>query len=197
MSAFQTTRSLARLAAVVTASLVACGGQSTPSGSGGGTSTASGKPLSASFSASQVSAALANCNLPHGPAVIPTDQTREAQLAVGAWAACPDPSTPAPASLLVPGIVLFPPGSDDSGQWMRLETNASGGLSTVVGVQNQGQWFAPNAVDVDVETVGGGPGGAGGGTTSFETNPRRMYIVTDQTDCPDCAALELWLVPLQ
>jgi hypothetical protein len=170
------------------ACVAGCGGRSTFTPNGGNTGQDTGG--STSYSPSQVSAALASCDLAHGPAVSTSSQSQEGQLMVGSWAACPDDgSTRSP--MFDPGIVF-----ESGGHWIHLATDETDHLSPVAGVVSEGQWFAQNAHEAAVENAGGD--GCFAGFVSFETSPRRMYVVVKPGECPgsDGSALSQWLVPL-
>jgi len=165
------------------------------------------------FSASQVQAALAECDAPHGPPVSVTDGNDEAALLAGAWVVCP--GGPNVDTVFSPGMILTP-----GGVWTRLDSDGDGGLVASQGLQDQGQWAAfceastgiPNdqscvfagAPDVDVKISAASRDlstvGCYGGPISFESSPRRMYVV----DFPalycdvhwDGGTFDLWLVPL-
>ena len=165
------------------------------------------------FSAAQVQAALANCDSPHGPAVQVTDSNDERALLAGAWVLCPGGSD-IPA-VFSPGMILAP-----GGAWTRLVSDGSGGLVATTGVQNQGVWLAfceassditsdqrcifgdSSDVNVRINAVGddGSPFTCFGGPMSFESSPRRMFVVESALYCPpgswDSGTFDLWLVPL-
>ncbi|HEX8791047.1 MAG TPA: hypothetical protein VF765_08835 [Polyangiaceae bacterium] len=165
------------------------------------------------FTASQVQAALAHCDDPHGPAVDVTDGNDEEALLVGAWVLCPGgPQVP---TVFSPGMILTP-----GGAWRRLAWDADGKLVAPQGVQDQGQWRAGCEASSDIANdqpcVYGGTSdvtvgiqaasrdtstpGCYGGAISFESSPRRMYVV----DFPalycdvnwDGGTFDVWLVPL-
>jgi hypothetical protein len=190
--------------------LAACGGKAlTPDAAARGT-PADGQfqtPVTAtSFTASQVNAALASCSAPHGPAVNTSSESQEQQLIVGAWVACPPSPASADGSMFLPGIVFQPvaqtgqtDGGGSSGRWIGLESDPAGGLAAATGVQTQGEWWPQNASDVAVVTEGGDSEARAcfAGPVSFETSPRRMYVVSDPTMCPSGgASYGLWLVAL-
>jgi hypothetical protein len=203
--------------------LAACGGQKLDVGSrspapgnaggSGGFQTAgdaggagTGITIPPSFTSSQVNAALANCTQPHGQAVVSSSQSQEAQLIAGAWVACPTQSRGTNAvPMFLPGIAFQPEqqtgpvdASGPAGQWSRLEKDSSGGMSATTGTENQGTWFAQNESEAAVLTNAGDSTGCFAGPVSFETSPRRMYLVADPTMCPgSTASFDLWMVPLE
>ncbi len=192
--------------------LAACGGHALDVGSNGagahagntGNNAGTEASVPTSFTASQVSAALANCTRPHGPAVSSTSESQEEQLVAGAWVACP-PQASNVAPMFLPGIAFQPEqqvgpvdASGPEGQWSRLEMSSSGGMSAAVGLENQGQWFAQNASAAAVLTDAGDANGCFAGAVGFETSPRRMYLVADPTQCPGAtASFDLWMVPIE
>jgi hypothetical protein len=161
-----------------------------------------------------VQAAHAQCNHPHGPAVQVTTGGDFQQLHPGAWVLCPG----APADV----VTVFSPGAifGSGGDWTRLGGDASGGLTSTQGVQNQGHWYAyceastgiPNSqpcvfggeedVHVRIQAVSQGTGtdACYGGPITFESSPRRMYVVDyPPLYCDQRTTLGtfyLWLVPL-
>ncbi len=178
------------------------------------------------FSASQVQAALAlTANDAHGSPVNVSDGNDEAALLVGAWVLCPTEADGGDdggdgganvQTVFSPGMILAP-----GGAWTRLASDGHGGLVAARGVQNQGQWQAgceassditnscalqsrrhvgrhrrhSGAASRDMSTLG-----CYGGAMSFESSPRRMYVVDSPADTcdvnSDAGTFDLWLVPL-
>jgi hypothetical protein len=207
--------------------LAACGGSDLVDDNDGGASGEGGAVLAqledaglydpgagaSAFSAGAVQAALATCTEPHGPPVAITDGNDESALAAGAWVLCPGgPSTP---SVFSPGMILAP-----GGAWTQLMSDGDGGLVAVHGLQTQGTWAAfceastgiPNdqscvfndeadvniviqadSQDVSTDACYGGP-------VTFESSPRRMYVVDFPALYCDgnstIPTFDLWLVPL-
>jgi len=168
------------------------------------------------FSASQVQAALAHCNDPHGPPVNVSDGNDEEALLVGAWALCPEGDAgPGVQTVFSPGMILAP-----GSAWTRLASDGDGGLVASRGLQNQGQWQAGCEASSDITNsqpcIFGGTSdvtvgiqaasrdtsalGCYGGPISFESSPRRMYVVdSPAVSCDvnwDGGTFDLWLVPL-
>jgi hypothetical protein len=169
------------------------------------------------FSASQVQAALAHCNNPHGPPVNVTDGNDEEALLVGAWALCPPDGDAGPGvqTVFSPGMILAP-----GGAWTRLASDGHGGLVAARGLQNQGHWNAGCETSSDITNsqpcISGGTSNVVvgiqadskdtsaaacyGGPISFESSPRRMYVVDfPAVSCDvnwDGGTFDLWLVPL-
>ncbi len=225
---------VSRLAHVLAAlALVACGGHAAvTSTSDGGSSLDAAHPIitieggdydpggdAGVFSAPQVQAALAQCNLPHGPAVSVSSADDEQALLTGAWVLCPPGDAGADAGAVV---TVFSPGMRLSadGTWTRFLSDGDGGLTLGAGVQNQGQWSAfceasssiPNSqpcifggqsdVDVSIHSTSQDTSTVGcfGGPISFESTPRRMFVVDDpQLYCDVNSSLgtfDLWMVGL-
>lgn len=165
------------------------------------------------FSSTRVAAALAQCNLPHGPPVTVSTGNDVVAQATGAWLLCPTESS-AIAALLSPGLVL---GSE--GQWYRLVDDGNGGLTAAMGVQGQGPWSAfceasssitnsqtcifsglPD-IYLRIETLGNdsSPSGCLVAPAAFESSPRRMFMVDQQDlycDANSTGTYDFWLVPL-
>jgi hypothetical protein len=168
------------------------------------------------FTAAQVQSALANCDLPHGPAVTINDSDDVKTRVVGTWLLCPASAAGEPQTMFAPGIQFEPDGSFEV-----LAPTADGGLQTAVGVLNQGQWSTFCEVSstitgtdscpgigyygplVRIQVVAGdeSPAGCFVGPVSFESSPTRAYVV----DWPQeyCTAsytgdpFNFWLVPLR
>jgi hypothetical protein len=202
--------------------LVACGGRvfvdDAPDGGGSDTEGGAGHEAGdagkaaeagtdGSFTASQVQAALAQCNLPHGLSVAVPSVASEDGLLAGAWLLCG--SGPV-ATVFSPGIVLSP-----GGAFARLASTSDGGLAAASGLDNQGTWTAsceesssisgtqpcPGVVvSIRGSTDDVGPEACFGGPINFESSPTRMYAVDDPSEWCDVSStlgtFDLWLVPL-
>jgi hypothetical protein len=183
------------------------GTSGTPAGTGGSGPT--------SFTAAQVQSALANCDLPHGPAVTINNSDDVKARVIGAWLLCPASAGGEPHTMFAPGIQFEP-----DGRFEVLTPTADGGLQTGVGVLSQGQWstFCEYSSDITgaeacpgvgydgpllaIQVVGGdeSPAGCFVGPLAFETSPSRAFVV----DFPQgyCTvsytgdAFDFWLVPL-
>lgn len=178
-------------------------------GQGGGGSGSDGAPEPASFTTTQVQAALAQCNLAHGPASSVSTQAVATQRIIGAWFLCT--SHMFPDTMFYPGIELA-----QDGTWVRLDYDASGGLTRGAGVQEQGTWNltceASSPYPVDRTCPGQGspielqltaasgdtdPGSCSGGILSFEDSPRRAHMADYPCDASyDGGVIDVWLVPL-
>jgi hypothetical protein len=202
-----------RLVWIAFPALVACGARTTldvfegsqlSAGAGGG-----GNEPAGSFDASQVAAAQAACSAGQfGSMDSNLTQNDVKGLAAGSWFLCTMSSSPdAAGTLFSPGITLTP-----DGHFHRLNWDSSGGLVQGMGARNEGTWsvecqvtssFPENkpcpvgGIDIRMVTEGGGtdPANCAGGQIFFESGPRRMNILNDQTFCNDDAQVD-WLVSL-
>lgn len=101
-----------------------------------------------------------------------------------------------------------------NGAFQTLASNADGGLDPEPGVRSQGTWTTGCDVSsgpsdpcsnivVQVHTAAGdqNPSGCFGGAISFETSPRRMYVLDSPKEWCSAASdvddFDMWLVPLQ
>jgi hypothetical protein len=201
------------------------GGTSGTTGTaGGGSSGSDGGPASTGtggsgptrFTAAQVQSALANCDLPHGPAVTINNSDDVKARVAGTWLLCPASAVGEPHTMFAPGIQFEP-----DGRFEVLAPTADGGLQTNVGVLSQGQWSTFCEISstitgadscpgigyygplVRIQVVAGdeSPAGCFVGPVSFESSPTRAYVV----DWPQeyCSAsytgdpFSFWLVPLR
>jgi hypothetical protein len=153
--------------------------------------------MGSSFSAAQLQAALATCDLPHGPAVATATEAEVNAQIVGAWLPCP-PGDPG-GSVYSPGLIL-----SANGQWTRLISDGDGGLVAGMGVQNQGQWSEPSedvcgcvspyAPPVQLNVNDSSGSSCSETMASFELSPRRMYVIDHA--CDSDGTTNVWLVPL-
>ncbi len=186
------------------------GSSSGASGSGGGGGPVDTGPTR--FTSAQVQAALARCDLPHGPAVSVSTADEESANLLGAWLLCPVSADAGAMTMLRPGILL-----GSYGSFHTLAADGDGGLEAGTGVTSQGTWSASCSVSSDItsadpcpgagdivvslHTVAGDTSTAGcfGGPISFETSPRRMFALdSPQEWCTiqGPADFGLWLVAL-
>src|SRR5262249_35839039 len=107
----------------------------------GAGSDALGAPTT--FSSADVQAALAQCDLPHGPVIAPATYGEMRALMLGAWIDCP----PSPDTVYAPALVFVADGT-----WQRYLSDGSGGLMLGFGVQNQGRYTFPFS---DISTTNG------------------------------------------
>jgi hypothetical protein len=184
------------------------GGEQGAAGSGGS--------LARSFSADQVQAALATCDLPHGPAVTINNSNEVKARVIGTWLVCPASAAGEPGTMFTPGIQFEPDGS-----FVTMKPRSDGGLETDMGVLSQGQWstfceWSSTVTGTDpcpgigyygplvsIQVVAGdeSPTGCFVGPFSFESSPSRAYVA----DWPQlyCSAaytgdqFSFWLVPLR
>jgi hypothetical protein len=161
---------------------------------GGFSGAGSGEPfLTAGYSAADVQAALAQCDLPHGPVASTPTYRDKRSLMVGAWIHCP----PTTQTVFRSAIAFAPDGS-----WQRLLSDGNGGLVPGYGGGNQGNYAFPRPdadptngyAQVTVRALSGSflPSDYSGGGISLETAPRRMYTVQSYLD----QSFEGWLVRL-
>jgi len=171
-----------------------------------------------SFTGPQVQAALARCDLPHGPPVDVVAPIDEAAMLVGSWLLCP-PATAQPKTLFDPGIQF-----DAAGNFAILMVTGDGGVLPGVGLLSQGHWATScyntdtsivhdaytrpcpgtsfYGIDVQAHTIGGddSPANCFVGPIDFESAPARAHII----DAPAgwCSAanpsdiFDFWMVPL-
>ena len=145
------------------------------------------------FSSAQVQAALAQCDLPHGPVLSPVTYGEKRALMLGPWIDCP----PSPDSVYSPAIVFVADGT-----WQRYLSDGNGGLVLGYGVQNQGSYAFPYS---DVSSTNGNPyvtvaaasgdfspAGFGDGPMTLEASPSRIHAIITYVD----QTLEIWLVAL-
>lgn len=174
------------------------------SGSGGG-----GTSEPASFTGTQVQAALTQCSLAHGQASSVSTEAVATQRIIGAWFLCTTHMFP--DTMFYPGIELA-----QDGTWTRLDYDASGGLTRGAGVQEQGTWNlsceASSPFPADQTCPGQGspielqltaasgdtdPGSCSGGILSFEDSPRRAHLADYPCDASyEGGVIDVWLVPL-
>jgi hypothetical protein len=185
---------LNRALAWISLALAACSGQVNEGDvpDAGGNATGAPKDGGAvsptAFGASQVQAAVANCNLPHGPVVTWSNDDAGTELESqieGAWVLCPGTALGSD-DLLAPGMVLTA-----DGKWARLVPDGSGGLAIGQGVQNQGQWSVVmcGCSDPSFVTIEAATNEYIQFRASFESSPRRMYAALGSSD-------GVFLVPL-
>jgi hypothetical protein len=194
---------------------VACGGETgvRPGSDGGagatgtmtGASMAAAPPPKTSFTAAEVQAALAQCDLPHGPAVVPETWGDFRALLVGAWLPCGDGDSGDPMQVLSQAIEFAADGT-----WFHLLSDGAGGLLRGQGVWNQGNYTFPTGYDADVhpdtdpvhdypwvfvtalshdET----PDGTFEGVLTFESSPSRLYAVQQYNE----DTFRTWLVAIR
>jgi len=152
-----------------------------------------GPAAPAAFSSAEVQAALAQCDLPHGPALSPATYGEKRALMLGAWIDCP----PAPDTVYSPALVFMADGT-----WQRYLSDGNGGLMLAYGVQNQGRYSFPFSdisstngdatVAVAVASGDSSPTGFGDGPMTLEASPSRMHAIINYID----QTLEIWLVTL-
>lgn len=198
---------------------VACGGRTNeapPDGGGGGGEASDGGSGSSSiqqgpssFTSADVQAALAHCGEPHGPAFEVTTPNDEKANLSGSWILCPSSADAGATTMFAPAIWL-----GANGSFQTLAVNADGGLDPEPGVRTQGTWTTGCDVSsgpsdpcshivVRMDTTGGdqSPDGCFGGSISFESSPRRMYVLDSPKEwCSAASAVDdfdMWLVPLQ
>src|SRR5262245_3991975 len=170
-------------------------------------------PVPTMFSASEVQAALARCDLPHGPPVEVITPNDEATKLVGAWLLCPPPAAQ-PQTIFTPAIRLEANWNFDT-----MAMNSEGGLVAGVGLVSQGEWGVscyyvplgtpnPNAkpcVGVSGEGVlvrahtlanDNSPAGCFDGPIRFESEPVRAHVVDSTGGCAFGDPFDFWLVPL-
>jgi hypothetical protein len=168
------------------------------------------------FTAQQVQAALANCDLPHGPPVTIANSNDLKTRVAGAWLVCPASAAGETHTLFSQGIQL-----EANGRFEVLTPTAEGGLQAGVGVLSQGQWstfceqsstiggadpcpgVGYDGALVSAQVAGGdkSPTGCFVGPFSFESSPTRAYVL----DWPQlyCSVsytgdpFNFWLVPLR
>jgi hypothetical protein len=133
------------------------------------------------FTPTQVQAAMAQCNQPHGPAQSPTTVGAVRSMLTASWFLCStqsDGSNPT-------GWALRSREFDANGQYYDLGLDAQGGLVRLQGVDNQGTWSIfddsnPDAGDStpivgQVELLlGFDSGGGNGGAFALESSPTRL-----------------------
>jgi hypothetical protein len=172
------------------------GGAGTAGSPDAGAGGASGLP---SYAAADVQAALAQCDLPHGPPVSSATYGDKRALMLGAWIECP----PTPATVFYPAIVFAVDGT-----WQHLLSDGNGGLAPGFGVQNQGNYSFPfpdtepttnnNAgvenpyVTVSAASFDFAPAGFSDGPMTLETSPSRIHVIISYLD----QNIEVWLVRL-
>jgi hypothetical protein len=145
------------------------------------------------FSVSQAQAARASCALPHGSALSPSTVGEKRALLVGSWLLCSVTGSPQY------GVTSFSMAFSADGHWNNLLLDASGGLVTGYGVDNQGTYTIGNYPDAgDSQPLNGdynvylvsASGGSNGDPISFESSPRRMQILIGSTNVFE------WYVPI-
>ena len=187
----QTARLLLAVVAVAPWCASACTGSCGCPNTGG---SDAGVFVPASHSAADVQLSLAQCDLPHGPAVTPATFGDKRALMLGAWIECPPPS----ATVFHPAIAFR-----SDGVWRRLVLAGSGGLIPDNGPEAGGMYSFPLVDDratdgnpyVTVTTAGvaSTPANDSRGPMVLESSPSRLYV---QFPNLDGAAIEVWLVPL-
>ncbi len=147
----------------------------------------------ATYSSADVQTALAQCDLPHGPALAPTSYGDKRALMVGSWIDClsSDQTVYAPALAFAP-----------DGTWQRYLSDGNGGLAIAYGVKNQGNYTFPypdgHATDgnpyvtVSADSFDSTPDAFGDGPLTLETSPNRIHAVITYLD----QTIEIWLVRL-
>ena len=146
------------------------------------------------FNQAQVQAALAQCDLPHGPVTSTATYGDKRAIMIGGWIVCP----PAATTVFAPAIVFAPDGT-----FNRYLYDANGGLAAAYGVQNQGAYLFPFAdfvatngnpyVLVAAASRNYEPSDYSSGAMTFEMSPTRMHVVITYLD----QNIEVWLVPLR
>jgi len=159
-----------------------------PTGAGG-----EGGASARNYDAAEVQAALAQCDLPHGPIASPATFADKRALLVGAWIECP-PST---MSVYTPAMWFAPDGT-----WNRLLLDGDGGLVVGFGVTNQGTYSFPridsdpvngnNYTTVAAASMNFAPSDYGSGPMTFESSPARMHTIITYLE----QTIGAWLVRL-
>ena len=161
-------------------------------------------PPKTSFRAAEVQAAMAECDLAHGPAVVPATWGDLRALLVGAWIPCSTDDGGAPATLLSHPIDFAPDGT-----WFSMLPDSAGGLVRGQGVMNQGTYSFPTGAGDDVHADGDAvnndpwvivaalshdptPAGTFAGDLTFEASPSRIYA----TQYSDGQEIDTWLIAL-
>ena len=145
------------------------------------------------FNAAHVQAALAQCDLPHGPVAPATTFGDKRVLMIGSWIVCP----PVAATIFAPASVFAPDGT-----WNRLLFDNDGGLAPAFGVQNQGTYGFPHPdamatngnpyVIVSAASGNYEPSAYSSSATTLEMSPARIYVAITYLD----EVIEVWLVRL-
>lgn len=139
----------------------------------------------APYSAADVQAALAQCDLPHGPAVSPATYADKKALMLGAWVECPPP--PPSATIFDPAIAFR-----SDGALRRFVSDGNGGLVAGSGADDQGT-FDPSW---GLQVGGGGVNPLNfEGPLTLETAPSRMLALFQYVD-PATPSFDVWLVRL-
>ena len=159
-----------------------------PTGAGG----AGGAPPR-DYDAAEVQAALAQCDLPHGPIASPATFGDKRALLVGGWIECPPPTM----SVFTPAMWFAADGT-----WNRLLFDGNGGLVVGFGVTNQGAYNFPridsdpvnsnNYTTVATASMSSAPSDYSSGPMTFESSPARMHTIITYRD----QTIEVWLVRL-
>jgi hypothetical protein len=158
----------------------------------GGAGDAGGE-LPRNYDTAEVEAALAQCDLPHGPVATPETFGDKRALLVGAWIECP-PST---MSVFTPALWFA-----TNGTWNRLLFDGGGGLVVGYGVTNQGDYSFPridsdpvgsnNYTYVATASMNSAPSDYSSGPMTLETSPARMHTIITYRD----ETISVWLVRL-
>ena len=177
------------LLVVASLSLVACGSP-TPAAADASVLTSD---AAETYSSADVQAALAQCALAHGPAVLPHTYRDKRALMVGAWIDC----LSSDKTVYAPGLAFAPDGT-----WRRYLSDGNGGFTLGWGAKNQGTYSFPDSDDhptednpyvvvssVDLDFT---PAGFGDGAFTLETSPNRILATIDYPE----QTIEVWLVRL-
>jgi hypothetical protein len=158
-----------------------------------GTEDAGGTSALRAYAAAEVQAALAQCELPHGPVVAFGTFGDKRAYMLGAWIEC----HPSVETVLYPAIVFFA-----NGTWQHLLDDGNGGLVPGYGAQNEGTYALilpddqPNNANPWTDLQSGGfspPQSLGYGyAMTFETAPIRMHVLVGYND----QYLHVWHVRL-
>jgi hypothetical protein len=192
------------------------GGSGVRSG-GGGVGGDRGASYPTQFTPTEVQAALAGCDLPHGSPVNLDTADEEAAHLVGSWIVCPVPPNAAAQTMFGPAIQFRADGTFNT-----LVPTDDGGLQLGTGLARQGKWSAFCEMSSDIENSepchGGGVyyysaiyvwvhlasgndnrAGCAVGPVAFETSPTRAYVVDYPGWCDadeGSTTLDFWMVPL-
>jgi len=147
------------------------------------------------YSPDEVQAALAQCDLAHGPVATFATYGDKRALMVGSWIQCPPPT---PMTVFSPAIAFAA-----EGIWNRLLPDGNGGLVVGYGVDNQGSYGFPLAdsqpangvmyVDVAAASGDSRPVSFSDGPITFEMSPARLHATVSYSSQP---LIEVWLVHL-
>ncbi|HMF41989.1 MAG TPA: hypothetical protein VKQ32_15050 [Polyangia bacterium] len=154
-----------------------------PETGGGGSDAGPFEP--APYSAADVQSALAQCDLPHGPAASPATYADKKALMLGAWIECPPP--PQSMTVFDPAIAFR-----SDGALRRYVSDGNGGLVAGSGADDEGT-FDPSG---GLQVGGGGVNPLNfDGPLTLETAPSRMLALYQSID-PSTPSFDVWLVRL-